>query len=101
MSEQLSLFNEGEMNSMKEIKDPEWCYQFFDNEPVVIGFSKDASNAGNLIIELKPNEEDILVFKQNGMEFKIFAREISEESKKIREQQNQQQNAGENQEAAQ
>jgi len=100
MAEQLNLFPEGEMNAMKEIKDPEWCYQFFDNEPVIIGFSKDGSNSGNLIIELKPTEEDILVFKQNGMEFKIFAREISEESKKIREQQIQQ-NASENKETAQ
>ena len=100
MAEQLSLFPEG--TDEKEIKQAEWCFQFFDNEPVVFGWTKDESKSSNLVIELRPTEDDTLVFSQNGMSFKIFPREMSEESKLIREQQKQQeQNASENQEAAQ
>ena len=100
MAEQLSLFPEG--NNGKEIQQAEWCFQFFDNEPVVFGWTKDESKSSNLVIELRPLEDDTLTFQQNGMMFKIFPREMSEESKIAREQQKQkEQNAGENQEAAQ
>lgn len=98
MAEQLSLFPEG--NDEKEIQQAEWCFQFFDNEPVVFGWTKDEDKSSNLVIELRPLEEDTLTFQQNGMMFKIFPREMSEESKLAREQQKQQ-NASENQEAAQ
>lgn len=87
MSQQLSLFPE---ENDKEIKDAEWCFQFFDNEPVVFGFTKDKETPSNLVIELRPTESDTLTFQQNGMLFKIFAREMSEESKRLREQQKQQ-----------
>ena len=98
MAEQLSLFPEG--NNGKEIKQAEWCFQFFDNEPVVFAYAKSDTESSNLIIELRPVSDDTLTFTQNGMSFKIFPREMSEESKQSREQQNYQ-NAGENQEAAQ
>jgi hypothetical protein len=116
MTEQLSLFPEGETQDTefqlvepkgeikiadsKEIQQAEWCFQFFDNEPVVFGWTKDEQKSTNLIIELRPNVDDTLTFSQNGMSFKIFPREMTEESKQLREQQKQQ-NAGENQEAAQ
>ena len=83
-----------------EIQQAEWCFQFFDNEPVVFGWTKDQSKSSNLVIELRPLEDDTLTFQQNGMSFKIFPREMTEESKQLREQQKYQ-NAGENQEAAQ
>jgi len=100
MAEQLSLFNEEQLNNLEYIKDAEWCFQFFDNEPVVIGFSPDESSSGNLVLELKPTTQEILTFKQNGMQFRIFPREISEESKLLRKQQKEE-NASENKEAAQ
>ena len=84
MAEQLSLFPEG--NDGKEIKQAEWCFQFFDNEPVVFGWTKDEKQSSNLVIELKPTEDDVLTFTQNGMSFKIFPREMSEETKKAREE---------------
>jgi uncharacterized protein YbaA (DUF1428 family) len=95
MAEQLSLFPEG--NNGKEIKQAEWCFQFFDNEPVVFGWTKDESESSNLVIELRPMEDDTLTFQQNGMVFKIFPREMTEESKKLREEQKQQ-NENQNQE---
>jgi len=84
----------------KEIQQAEWCFQFFDNEPVVFAYAKSETESSNLVIELRPVGDDTLVFQQNGMSFKIFPREMTEESKQLREQQKYQ-NAGENQEAAQ
>ena len=101
MAEQLEPNEEIKIAEPNEIKQAEWCFQFFDNEPVVFGWTKDEEKSSNLIIELRPVEDDTLTFSQNGMTFKIFPREMTEESKQLREQQKQQQNAGENQEAAQ
>ncbi len=81
----------------KEIQQAEWCFQFFDNEPVVFAYAKSETESSNLIIELRPVSDDTLTFTQNGMSFKIFPREMSEESKQLRDQQN----ANQNQEAAQ
>ena len=81
----------------QEIQQAEWCFQFFDNEPVVFAYSKSETDSSNLVIELRPVSDDILTFTQNGMSFKIFPREMSEESKQLRDQQN----ASQNQEAAQ
>jgi hypothetical protein len=83
-----------------EIQQAEWCFQFFDNEPVVFAYAKSETESSNLVIELRPVSDDTLTFTQNGMTFKIFPREISEESRQLREQQKYQ-NAGENQETAQ
>lgn len=71
-----------------KIQDPEWCFQFFDNEPVVIGWQDVASEDGPspLVMQIQPIEGQSMLFTQNGMTFKIFAREISEESKKEREE---------------
>lgn len=81
----------------QQIQQAEWCFQFFDNEPVVFAYSKSDSESSNLVIELRPVSDDVLTFTQNGMSFKIFPREMSEESKQLRDQQN----ANQNQEAAQ
>jgi len=83
-----------------EIQQAEWCFQFFDNEPIVFAYSNSKDESSNLVIELRPVVEDTLTFQQNGMVFKIFPREMSEESKQLVEQQRQQ-NASQNQETAQ
>jgi hypothetical protein len=66
---------------VKYLNHPEWCFQFFDNEPVPFAFSKDATKKDPLILEVQPVENEGLVFSYKGMTFRIFAREISEESK--------------------
>lgn len=69
-------------------KDAEWCFQFFDNEPVVFAWSaEDITEPTPLVIQLQPHSGENIVFKQNGMEFKIFPRQMSEETKKQREAQ--------------
>ena len=93
--EQMELFpQEGQVNgsvqteSQKPIEDAEWCFQFFNNEPVVFGWSNEGAEPTPLTVQINPVENEGLVFNQNGMSFRIFARPISEESKKQRELEN-------------
>ena len=96
MAEQLELFPHEELEpneiiklkSPSPIEDVEWCFQFFNNEPIVFAFSNEGEPAGNLNIELKPIEGEGLSFNHNGMAFAIFPRAISEESKKVRAEEN-------------
>jgi hypothetical protein len=101
MSEQLELFPQEELQpkgsivlpETQTISDAEWCFQFFNNEPIVFGWSTEGAEPTPLILQIQPKSEDVLVFRQNGMEFKIFPRPISEETKKLRkEQENESQN---------
>ena len=75
------------------IVDAEWCFQFFNNEPIVFGWNEEGTEPTPLMLQIQPNEDDVLVFRQNGMEFKIFPRPISEKTKMERE------NASKNKEA--
>ncbi len=67
------------------ITDAEWCFQFFNNEPVVFAFSNEGEIATPLALQIQPKEGEGLNFQQNGMSFRIFPRQISEETKKERE----------------
>lgn len=99
-NEQLELFpqEEGQVNGSVEptqtetIQDAEWCFQFFNNEPVVFGWSKEGMESTPLTMQISPVQNEGLVFSQNGMSFRIFARPISEESKKLRAEENESQN---------
>ncbi len=89
MAEQLELFpNEElepkgsvEVSENKPILDAEWCFQFFNNEPIVFAYSNEGEKADTLTLSVKPEEGQGLTFQQNGMVFKIFPRTISEETK--------------------
>ena len=98
MSEQLELFptevgyelspqevEVSEMEQLPTIQDAEWCFQFFNNEPVVFGYQNEGSESLPLTLQILAKEGESLNFKQNGMEFKIFPRPISEETKLERE----------------
>ena len=90
--EQLELFpqEQGSVNlpQKEQILDAEWCFQFFNNEPVVFAWNNEGASATPLVLQIQPNENDRLTFRQNGMEFSIFPRPISEESKQQRELEN-------------
>ena len=90
--EQLELFPQEQgsiqIEQPKVIEDAEWCFQFFNNEPIVFAWNNEGASASPLILQIQPNESDKLTFRQNGMEFSIFPRPISEESKKQRELEN-------------
>ena len=99
MNEQLELFPQEEVKSEMEqlptIQDAEWCFQFFNNEPIVFAWSNEGEEPAPLVLQLQPTEGEGLNFQQNGMTFRVFPREISEETK----QQRAEQNASKNKEA--
>lgn len=101
MKEQLELFptevgyelapqEAGSIESVEKetIVDAEWCFQFFNNEPIVFAFSNEGEVATPLVLQLVPDKSEGLNFQQNGMTFRIFPREISEETKLERQKQN-------------
>jgi hypothetical protein len=97
MAEQLDLFPEeklqqdaGSINLPEEqpIVDAEWCFQFFNNEPVVFAFSNEGETAAPLQMKIEPVEGQGLNFQQNGMVFRVFPRPISEETKLERKKEN-------------
>ena len=71
---------------VKVIPDAEWCFQFFNNEPVVFGWQEIGVEPTALTLQIHPVEGDGLNFQQNGMIFRIFPREISEDTKRLREE---------------
>ena len=98
MAEQLDLFPQEELQQpdagsigvaeVQPITDAEWCFQFFNNEPVVFAFSNEGEIASPLQMKIEPNEGQGLNFQQNGMTFRIFPRPISEETKLERKKEN-------------
>ena len=91
MAEQLDLFPQEELQQQdagsinvpeaQPIQDAEWCFQFFNNEPVIFGWQDEGAAPTPINFKIEPVEGEALIFKQNGMEFKIFPRVISEETK--------------------
>ncbi len=55
MSEQLELFPQEELKQVSEIEqlptiqDAEWCFQFFNNEPIVFAWQDSESHAFHFI----------------------------------------------------
>ena len=91
MSEQLELFpmeelEKSEVEQLPTNNDAEWCFQFFNNEPVVFAWQGQGEQSSPLVLQIQPKEGEGLNFQQNGMLFRIFPRAISEESKKQREE---------------
>jgi hypothetical protein len=89
---ELSPQEEVNIPEAQPIKDAEWCFQFFNNEPIVFAWSNEGEEPTPLVLQLQPVESEGLNFQQNGMIFKIFPREISEETKLERKKQNESKN---------
>jgi hypothetical protein len=88
---ELSPQEEINIPEAQPIQDVEWCFQFFNNEPIVFAFSNEGEEPAPLVLQLQPNEGEGLNFQQNGMTFRVFPREISEETKIERKKQNESQ----------
>ena len=80
--EQLTQEDAGSVTGAESviIPDSEWCFQFFDNEPIVFGWQDVDAEPSPLVLKIEPVEGEGLTFKQNGMRFRIFPRPISEVS---------------------
>ena len=103
MSEQLELFptevgyelspqEEVNIPEAQPIADAEWCFQFFNNEPIVFAYSNEGETASPLVLKLAPTDGEGLNFQQNGMTFRLFPRPISEETKIERQKENESKN---------
>jgi hypothetical protein len=96
MAEQLELFPKEELEPKGSVEvtqpatiaDAEWCFQFFNNEPIVFAYSNEGEEAAPLTLTIKPTEGDGMTFQQNGMTFRLFPRPISEETKLERKKEN-------------
>lgn len=80
---ELSSQEAGSVESIEKeiIVDAEWCFQFFNNEPIVFAYSNENEVAVPLNLKISPEEGEGLTFQQNGMTFRVFPRPISEETK--------------------
>jgi hypothetical protein len=89
MSEELQPQGSIELPKKEPISDAEWCFQFFNNEPIVFAYSEEGETASSLTLTVQPVEGDGLTFQQNGMEFR-FPRPISEKTKleRVKEKEN-------------
>ena len=83
---------EPQVAEAQPIVDAEWCFQFFNNEPIVFAWGNENEKAEPLMLQVQPKEGEGLTFRQNGMVFSIFPRPISEETKQQRGEQNARQN---------
>jgi hypothetical protein len=102
MAEQLDLFPQEELQQqdagsvqspeLTPIADAEWCFQFFNNEPITFAWSNEGEEAAPLVLQIQPQEGEGLNFQQNGMTFRIFPRPITEETKQARKEQNESKN---------
>ncbi len=90
MSEELQPQGSIELPKKEPISDAEWCFQFFNNEPIVFAYSEEGETASSLTLTVQPVEGDGLTFQQNGMECRIFPRPISEKTKleRVKEKEN-------------
>ncbi len=93
LSPQEEISEVSEIEQLPTIEDAEWCFQFFNNEPIVFAWQDKGNEPAPLVLQIQPKDGDGLNFQQNGMTFRIFPRPISEETKKERE------NASKNKEA--
>lgn len=86
---QLELFPREEQQPEQpaiRFEQAEWCFQFFDNEPVVFAWAEDQNESGDLILTINPTDSSAITFTDKGMSFKLFARPMTEETKALREQ---------------
>lgn len=79
---------ENQMNDLKVFEQAEWCFQFNDEEPVVFAWSEIEEDPGEFCLIVKPEEGSAAEFSSPDKKrtFKIFAREMSLDSKKVREE---------------
>ena len=83
---ELFPIEEQQVQQTEQFQQAEWCFQFFDNEPVVFACSDTDEDAGELILRIEPTANSSVAFSDKGMTFKLFARPMSEETRLAREQ---------------
>ena len=92
----------------KKYEECEWCFQFDEDEPQIFAWTDNELNKNEdpkVIFTITNVENSYITFqnRKTGKLFKLFAREISDDGKSMREKQRESfkqfQNASENKEA--
>lgn len=76
----------------KKIENCEWCFQFDEDEPQVFAWTDELLNVDEepkVVFTISNIENSFITFQnaETGKKFKIFARELSEKGKGLREKQ--------------
>ena len=86
VADEFSIMNEDQIQEVigvEKFDQAEWCFQFDDDEPVVIAWSNDANEPGELTFMLKANSESRIAFQSvdGDKTLRIFARSMSNEKR--------------------
>ena len=77
--------------NQEKYEDCEWCFQFDNDEPQIFAWMDDELNKDEdpkVMFSITNVKDSYINFThQNGKVFKLFAREISEKGKELREKQ--------------
>ena len=89
-NEVLEPIGEIKLAEPKKYEQCEWCFQFDDDEPKVFAWtSEDMTDEEPTVTFTIGNTEGAYVsFSKDGKTFKLFAREITDTGKELREFQN-------------
>ena len=89
--EKLEQIGTIQMAPSKKLEQCEWCFQFDDDEPKIFAWTEeDMTDEDPTVTFTIGNTEGAYVsFTKDGKTFKLFARELTEEGKKLREFNNQ------------
>ena len=87
--ENLEPIGELKMKPSEKLEQCEWVFQFDGDEPQIFAWKgEDMTNEEPTVTFTISNTKDAYISftsKQNGKRFKLFARELSDEGKKLRE----------------
>ena len=87
--ENLESIGEVKMTSAEKLEQCEWVFQFDGDEPQIFAWTgEDMTDEEPTVTFTISNTKDAYISftsKQNGKRFKLFARELSDEGKKLRE----------------
>jgi hypothetical protein len=87
--ENQSMENQSMVNQMPKVfEQAEWCFQFGNEDPIVFAWSEIEEDPGEFCLIVRPEEGSAAEFSSPDKKktFKIFAREMSLDSKKTREE---------------
>jgi hypothetical protein len=77
--------------SQEKLEHCEWCFQFDGDEPQIFAWTSDDMNKDEepkVIFTVSNTKNSYITFThKNGKSFKLFARELSDEGRQLREQQ--------------
>ena len=91
MSKSITCFPIGELKIAppEKLEQCEWVFQFDGDEPQIFAWTGEdmTDEEPTVTFTISNNKDAYISFtsKQNGKRFKLFARELSEEGKKLRE----------------